>query len=106
LWSVARYDLRLSSAEFYRLTPRQLDALIKRQEHGIRHSEFMLAQLTACVANFSMSHPKKPVDAKDFMPSEWAKVAEKEPKAKKRSRHAIAGEIRATMDAWMKGISG
>jgi hypothetical protein len=73
LWSIARFDLRLSSDEFFEMTPRQLDALIKREERKERDNEFMLGQLTAVVGNFSMSRPKDPLKATDFMPSEWAK---------------------------------
>jgi hypothetical protein len=103
---MARIDLGLQSDEFYELTPRQLDALIKRQERATWNTEFMLAQLTSCVVNFSMSHPKKALEARDFMPSEWAKNPPVEKKPKRRKRQLIATEIRATMENWMKNARG
>lgn len=99
---MARFDLGLSSEEFYDLQPRQLDAMIKRWERSEKAAEFMVAQHTACTVNFSMARPKEPVSAKDFMPSEWADRPA-EPKYKRRRRQAIATEIRSVMDNWLKG---
>jgi hypothetical protein len=103
---MARFDLYLSSDEFYELTPRQLDALIKRHERSMWNNEFLFAQLTSCVVNFSMSHPKKALEPRDFMPSEWAKNPPAEKKPKRRKRQLIATEIRATMDAWLRNQNG
>lgn len=61
----------------------------------------MLAQLTACVVNFSMAHPKKPLDARDFMPSEWSKRKPAD-KPKRRPRRLIADELRANIETFMK----
>lgn len=65
----------------------------------------MPAQIAACIVNFSMSRPKKPVSPKDFMPSEWAKNPQ-ENKPKRRKRQVIETEIRATMDAWLRNPNG
>lgn len=103
---MACFDLGLSSKQFYRHTPRQLDALIRRFERSEHHAEFLSAQNAACTVNFSMAAPKKPAQPRDFMPSEWAKNPPVERKPKRRKRQAIATEIRATMDAWMRNQNG
>jgi hypothetical protein len=95
LWSIARYDLSLSSEEFYSITPRQLDALIKRRERETQEREFMLAQLTSYLINFSMCRPKKAVSPRDFMPSEWAKTPPKPKRVRmtKKRRAEVAAKI-------------
>jgi hypothetical protein len=47
-----------------------------------------------------MAHPKKPVQPRDFMPSEWSKIA-LEKKPKRRRRQLIADELRASMKNFM-----
>src|SRR6185312_12893062 len=85
MWAIARYDLGLTSDEFYALTPRQFDALLKRKEHADTMQEFLFGQLAAMTANFSMAPPKKPARPQDFMPSQWGKAA----KPKRRSKRTI-----------------
>ena len=80
MWAVARYDLGLTSEEFFRLTPRQYDALLKRREYETQQAEFLFAQLTSYFINFSMCHPKDPTKPRDFMPSMWGNP---EPPAKR-----------------------
>lgn len=82
-----------------------MDALLKRLAWIRRENELMPAQIAACVVNFSMGHPKKPVSPLDFMPSEWAKNPPAQ-KPKRRKRQTIATEIRATMDAWLRNKNG
>jgi hypothetical protein len=114
LWSLAVYDLRLTTAEFYDLTVGQLDGLIRRRERDIAEREFMPAQIAACVVNFSMGRPKEPVSAKDFMPSEWAKNRDGDPQTPARGwrrmtpkrRARVATEIRATMEHFMRNSRG
>jgi hypothetical protein len=60
----------------------------------------MFAQLTAFTVNFSMGRPKQPMEPKDFMPSEWAKIQVEET-PKRRSRKLIATEVRGVMDILM-----
>lgn len=103
---MARYDLGLTSDEFFDCTPRQLDAMVQRHERAKQETEFLFAQLTSCVVNFSMARPKKALEPKDLMPSEWAKSLPAEKKPKRRKREVIATEIRATMDAWMRNQNG
>jgi hypothetical protein len=73
LWATSRYDLRLTDAEFYALTPRQFDALTKRRTREQESQEFMFAQLTAVVMNTGFRSTDKPSKTIDFMPSQWAK---------------------------------
>ncbi len=101
--STARIDLGLSTGEFYALTGRQLDALMRRRLRRVEDGGFMLAQLTAYVINFSMCRPEKPVAIKDFMPSQWAKQQRARPKKqKRRSRAIIAQELRSFMAHFMR----
>lgn len=71
---MARYDLHLSDDDFYALTPRQFDALLKRKKVETVASEFLLAQLTSWVANTGFRSTEKPTKPSDFMPSEWQKT--------------------------------
>jgi hypothetical protein len=74
LWATARYDLRLSDAEFYALTPREFDALVKRDKRHTEHEEYMFAQLTAVVMNTGFRSREEPAQPKDYMPSQWRKT--------------------------------
>lgn len=87
LWSVARYDLRLSDRQFYALTPRQLDALLKRRERETAEREFLFGQLASCVVNFGFCQPKEPAKPSDFMPSQ----RHARPRAARKRRSAAAG---------------
>ncbi len=69
MWSTARYDLGLTDAEFWRLTPRQYAALLKRHHHKVEHDEYMLAEIISKTVNFSFCHPEHPTKTIDFMPS-------------------------------------
>jgi hypothetical protein len=95
-WSFARHDLGLTSDEFYALTLRQLSALRKRHEQRVGHDEFMLAQLTAYAINFSYRAPKKPVEPRDFMPSQIGKhrSSQAKPRMTRKRRRAIADAFR------------
>lgn len=106
LWSLALYDLRLSTDDFYALTIGQLDALIRRHERSTREREFLFGQLASVYVNFSMAHPKEPVHARDFMPSEWAEQAVTTQPKRRLNRQKIADGIRASMEMLMKGRSG
>jgi hypothetical protein len=83
-WSIACYDLGLSADQFYAISPRQLDALLKRHRYRSESNEFMFAQLTSWVANSGFRSTEKPTTAHDFMPSVWRKKAkQKAPDPKK-----------------------
>lgn len=102
---MARYDLGLSSAEFYSLQPRQLDALISRYERDKHGTEFLFAQLGCLVANFSQARPKEPIEPRDLMPSEWAKPKHRT-QSRLRPRSFIATEIRGVMEGFRRTNNG
>lgn len=102
MWSFARKRLHLSSDEFYELTPRQLDALVRQHERAIQEEEFLFGQLASLFVNFSMSHPKEPVSAKDFMPSEWAKRASRPSRRRPINRDLVVAQIKGMMEGLMK----
>jgi gluconate kinase len=73
----------LTAAEFYRLTPRQFDSLLRhhraRQREQREFTELLFGQLTAAVYNSGLRGPQEPYAPRDFMPSQWAQIqAEKE----------------------------
>jgi hypothetical protein len=76
-YSIARYDLGLSAEEFFDLTPRQFDALLKRHRYRVESTEFLFAQLTSWIANTGFRSTEKPTADFDFMPSQWMKKAKK-----------------------------
>jgi hypothetical protein len=95
-WSRGRYDLGLTSDEFYSLTLRQLSALVKRHEQAREHQDAMLAQLTSCVINFSYRAPQKPTTWQDLMPGEKYRKerSSQRPRMTKKHRRAIADAFR------------
>jgi hypothetical protein len=100
LSSFAQVDLGLSKDEFYDLTPREFDALCRRRERLRSEGEYMLAQLTAYVINFShwRSQPKEPVSSKNFMLHPFRSEQEEAPSAPKRlNRKKIEAKVRSTL---------
>jgi hypothetical protein len=104
MWSCARYDLHLSDDDFYSLTPRQFDSLLKRHRNKVIDTEFLFANLTSWVANTGFRSTEKPTEPKDFMPSEWRKQALKpSPSPNKpvrmtaKRRRALADRLNATL---------
>ena len=64
----------------------------------------MLSQLTAAVVNFSMSRPKKPFKAHDFMIDPFETEAKVTPtKKKKHSRKQVADQLRCFFAAGLFG---
>lgn len=68
LWAVARYDLRISEAEFWKLTPRALEALLARNKEALYREQTLLAILRRDLINFSFCRPKKPVELDQLLP--------------------------------------
>ncbi|HTF67030.1 MAG TPA: hypothetical protein VK638_30540 [Edaphobacter sp.] len=98
MWATARYDLHLSDDDFYALTPRQFDALLKRYKRATESNELLFAQLTSWIANTGFRSTEKPTTTEDFMPSRWSRM---KPTKKKRKRSSIAFELRTTMACFM-----
>jgi hypothetical protein len=67
LWSSARYDLHLSDADFWSLTPRQFSALLRRHKQALDRSNYLVGILASVTANFSMARPDPPLSSEDFM---------------------------------------
>jgi hypothetical protein len=93
----------MTSKEFFALTPRMFDALVKRHERATREREFMFGQLASIFINYSMARPKKPTKPTDFMPSEFAKEhAKRTRRPTKEERQRIDEQARDLIRALMK----
>jgi len=104
MWSVARYDLGLTSDEFFALTPRQFDALLKRREHETQRAEYMQAQIAAYTINFSACHPKESVDPFDLMPSMAGK--QRRAKSSQQQRVRMTKKVRREVtDSFRVGLA-
>ncbi len=101
MWAHAHIELGLTADAFYDLTPRQYDALAKRKERFLEANEFMLAQLTSAVVNFSHRAPKETTKPRDFMLSQF-RVKSPAERPKRRSRKTIADEFRAVIANFMR----
>jgi hypothetical protein len=96
LWSFARITLGLSRSEFFAATSRELFELGRVREREDEDREYMLAQLAACVVNFSLGAPEEPSKIADFRPSVMRKrLARQKPK----TPEEIAAKIRRVVGA-------
>jgi len=70
LWSVGRFDLGLGDVDFWRLTLRQYDALVKRLIFNNELRQWETARLMAAIYEQNRNPKKKPsaFSASDFMP--------------------------------------
>lgn len=68
--AVGRYDLRLTEAEFWRLTLSEYSALLDRWIAEQEREDFRSAQIVCLLANVNRNPKKKPDgwDVSDFMP--------------------------------------
>lgn len=82
------------------MTPRMLDALLKRKERDQWNRELLFGQLASIFTNHSMSPPKKAASPSDFMPSEILKRKRKGLAVG--DRKAIDEQARALISALMK----
>lgn len=97
LWSVARYDLGLSEQEFWALSPKKYDALLRRRKSALERNEVMLAQIAQVGVNFGYRAPKEAVKLKEFMLPGWgeSRRAEKRLRMTQKRRNHIADHWRA-----------
>jgi hypothetical protein len=102
-WSCARYNLHLTNDEFYRLTPRQFDSLLKRHREQIEHEELLAGIIASVVVNFSLGAPKTGTKPADFMPSQWRTNVQKprNERMTKKKRQRVANSLRAYFEARM-----
>jgi hypothetical protein len=102
-WSCARYNLKLTDKQFYSLTPRQFDALLKRHREQIEHAELLVGIIASVVVNFSLGAPKTGTEPADYMPSQWRKKVQQPRKERmtKKKRQRVANSLRAYFEARM-----
>jgi len=68
MWTVAVYDLHLTTDQFYELTPRQFHLLTEAHRRHLSHMEMIQAYTTSAVIN-TMGAPEEPVPPTKFMPN-------------------------------------
>ena len=92
-WAAATSQdgLGLSEDQWLELTPRQVHALQKVRIERMQREEFLNGLVACTTANFSMSPPKKPLKADDFM---IHKLPEEE------SNESIGDQIFSSMQAF------
>ena len=83
------------------MTPRYLNALLKRRENNRHRDEFMIAQLTSWVANTGFRTTDKALSPQDFMIGTPTGRPRRKRKIKK-ERAAAQDEIRAYFRAFAK----
>jgi hypothetical protein len=95
-WAAATSQdgLGLSEDQWLELTPRQVHALQKVRIERMQREEFLNGLVACTTANFSMSPPKKPLKADDFM---IHKLPEEE------SNESIGDQIFSSMQAMKLG---
>lgn len=69
-WSFARQNLRLTDAEFWRLTPREFNALADRWTDDQKSQDRRAATICMVIANCNRDpkHKPQPFEVSDFMP--------------------------------------
>jgi hypothetical protein len=72
LWSIGRYDLRLNDEEFWGLTLREFNLLMKRHKEQRSAEMFNSALICATIANVNRSKGRA-YTPQDFMPKEKEK---------------------------------
>lgn len=105
MWSTAIVIVGISSAEFWAMTPRMFDALLKRKERENQERDFLFAQLASVYVNYSMAAPKNPVPPAEFMPSEIRKkLARKRNGPSREEREAVDRQTRAFFEELTKRL--
>jgi hypothetical protein len=96
--------LKLSADEFFDLTPKQLDAMLKRHKSSLESPEFMLAQIVSALYNTGFKSPEKPTSPLDFMLSQQGKKKSTKTadptnpvRMTKKRRQALMDQLNATL---------
>ena len=92
LWAVARYDLRLTEEEFWRLTPRQFFALQDRWLNEVEIRDYHAALVATILANIHRPKTKKPFKITDLMPDRRGRKAA-EPKQTWQQQLALVKQL-------------
>ena len=72
MWSIGRYDLRLTDEDFWGLTLREFNLLMKRHKEQRSAEMFNSALICATIANVNRSKGRA-YTPQDFMPKEKEK---------------------------------
>jgi hypothetical protein len=95
-------ELGLAEVEFWKMTPRQFDALARRhrakRQREVEHAEFLFGQLTAMVGNTGIRGWKDVRTTDEFMPS---RHMGKPAKPRRINRKAVADLLRSNMQFLM-----
>ena len=67
MWAIGRFDLRLSEEEFWKLSPRQLVALLDRANREQEWQNYRAALVASVIAN-TVASKGKSYKPEDFMP--------------------------------------
>lgn len=67
IWSVARYDLGMSDDEFWRMTPREFGAVVKRRVFDIERQDYRAALICATLVNINRKKGSRPVRPEAFL---------------------------------------
>ena len=75
LWAIGRFDLGLSEQEFWRLTLRELAALLKRWRFDQERADWRAGMVASVIANIHRDRKRrsKPFTPQDFMPHQRRK---------------------------------
>lgn len=76
LWSIGRYDLRLNDEEFWSLTLKEFNLLMKRHKEQRSADMFNSALICATIANVNRTKGRSYTPL-DFMPKEEVKTKKK-----------------------------
>lgn len=76
LWSIGRYDLRLNDEEFWSLTLKEFNLLMKRHKEQRSAEMFNSALICATIANVNRTKGRA-YSPMDFMPKEETKPKKK-----------------------------
>lgn len=66
LWAFGRYDLGLTDADFWALTPRQYAELMERRREDLHRQDLRIGVLCALVANLLGGDKSKVFEPEDF----------------------------------------
>lgn len=67
IWSVGRYDLGLAERDFWHLTLREFDALLKRRNANGENETYRAAFIVSAIYNVNRGKGQDPVRPEDFM---------------------------------------
>ena len=97
----------MTEEKFYRLTPRQLNHLVRRKretaEYRQDHLELMTGIIASTIANYAGKVGKGPLAPSDFMPGLRAKQRKRE---REMPKEVIAQNIRNFLMSQMETMNG